>query len=235
MKSHKLRYALALLIVFLSPSLVFAETRYISDTLIISLRERASLSGEIISYLRSGDLLEILEEDDNGFILVKTTTGQQGWIQKKYTISEKPKDLIIAELEDKNSKLKAKIESISAASDTIKTSSQDLRKQLAEKDEEIDLLQGTISSLKEAVSKAEWKYEDLKQKSKGVEEIFDERDNLLNRLKTVDQEVALLRVENAELIQTDRLLWFLAGFGVFIVGWIMGKVFRRSKRRSLSL
>ncbi|MBU1640141.1 MAG: TIGR04211 family SH3 domain-containing protein [Proteobacteria bacterium] len=219
----------------MTPALILAEKRYISDILIVSLRDEASLRGEIIAYLKSGESLEILEENDEGFILVKTAAGKQGWIQKKYTIDEKPKDLIIAELEKKNEIFKAKLESFASNTDSLKTSSQTLKKQLIDKDEEIAKLEGTISSLKDAVKNAQWKYEDLKQKSQGVEEIFSERDNLLNQLKTADQEVALLRVANAELIQTDRLLWFLAGFGVFIVGWIMGKVFKRTRKRSLSL
>ena len=101
MKSRNWYCALALILVFLSPTLVCAEKLYISDTLIVSLRDSASLRGDVISYLRSGDLLEVLEEDEDGFILVQTSSGEQGWIPKKYTINEKPKDLIIADLEDR--------------------------------------------------------------------------------------------------------------------------------------
>jgi SH3 domain protein len=235
MKFRTWHCALTLFFVFLTPALVFAEKRYISDILIVSLRDEASLRGEIIAYLKSGEPLEIIEENDEGFIRVKTAAGEQGWIQKKYTIDEKPKDLIIAELEKKVEILKAKLEAFASNTDSLKTSSQTLKKQLTDKDEEIAKLEGTTSGLKDAVKNAQWKYEDLKQKSQGVEEIFSERDNLLNQLKTADKEVALLRLANAELIQTDRLLWFLAGFGIFIVGWIMGKVFKRTRKRSLSL
>lgn len=235
MKLPKWHYTLALLLVLLSPALVFAEKRYISDTLIVSLRDEASLRGNIISYLRSGDSLEIIEEHEDGFILVQTATGDQGWIQKKYTIDEKPKDLIIADLEKTVTTLKAQIKKAAGKTETLKATSQNITDQLRDKDQEIASLRNTISELTEAVKRAEGKYTDLRQKSQGVEEIFAERDALLARLKTVDQEVAMLRVENAELIQTERLLWFLAGFGVFLVGWIMGKVSRKSRRSGLSL
>ena len=131
--------------------------------------------------------------------------------------------------------LKNKLESAAASKASLKASAQSIKTEVRDKEKEVTQLQGTISDLEASVKNAESRYEDLKQKSQGVEEIFSERDKLHDQLKTVDNEVALLRVENAELIQTERILWFLAGFGVFIVGWIMGKVFKRSKRSSLTM
>ncbi len=235
MKSRNWHQALALILFLLSPSLVFAEKVYLSDTLIVSLRDSASLGGEVVSYLKSGDPLEVIKENEDGFILVQTATGEQGWLQKKYTIKTKPKDLIIADLEGRINSLQVQLESAVASSAALKASSRDSKAEVRDKEKEVARLLETIDELKEAVRTAEKKYEDLRQKSQNVVEISSERDNLLARLKTVDQEVALLRVENAELIQTDRILWFLAGFGVFLVGWLMGKISRKSRKRSLSM
>lgn len=235
MKSRNWHCALTLILVLLSPTLVYAEKVYVSDTLIVSLRDSASLSGNVISYLKSGDLLEVIEEDENGFVLVQTSSGEQGWIQEKYTINEKPKDLIIADLEVKITSLNNKLASAVASNSSLKTSLQNIKAKVVDKEKEAAQLQETIKDLEAAVKNVEKRYEDLKQKSQGVEEISSERDKLYDQLKAVDNEVALLRVKNAELVQTERILWFLAGFGVFIVGWIMGKVFRRSKRSSLTM
>ncbi|MEN8256536.1 MAG: TIGR04211 family SH3 domain-containing protein [Thermodesulfobacteriota bacterium] len=235
MKSPKWRYVLALLLIFLSPSLVCAEKRYISDTLIVSLRDTPSLRGNIISYLRSGDSFKIIEEKEDGFILVQTPKGDKGWIQKKYTIEEKPKDLIIADLKGKVQTLKKRLDSAASSTGTFKNSAKDLQGQLKDKAREIGQLEKQITGLEQSVKNAESKYEDLKEKAQGVEEIFGERDSLKAQVQDLDQEVEMLKVENTELLQTDRILWFLAGFGVFLVGWIMGKLSRKSRRSGLSL
>ncbi len=235
MKSRKLRYTLALLLILLTPTLVYAEKRYISDTLIVSLRDIPSLRGEVISYLRSGDLLEVIEENEDGFIRIRSPKGDEGWIQKKYTIDEKPKDLIIAGLESNVLSLKKRLDSSGTSNESLKMSVKDLQGQLKDKYNDINTLKQQIAELEQSVKKAEFKYTDLKEKAKGVEEIYAERDSLKERAQSLDQEVKMLKVENAELLQTDRILWFLAGFGVFLVGWIMGKLTRKSRRSGISL
>lgn len=234
MKSPHSPYALALLLL-LFPALVFAEKIYVSETLIVSMRDRASLQGEVVSYLKSGDLLEVIRKDEDGFVLVQTTSGEQGWVPEKYTITEKPKALLIAELEKEIKTLKARIEALASTTTVVKDSAQAYKIQIHDKEQEIAQLQKTIMTLKETAANAGKKYEDLREKSQDVEKIFAERDNLVARLKTADQEVDQLRSENAGLVQRDRQLWFLVGFGVFLVGWIMGKVFKRSRRSGLSL
>ncbi|MDA3785844.1 MAG: TIGR04211 family SH3 domain-containing protein [Deltaproteobacteria bacterium] len=228
-------YALALILLFLFPAVVFAEKLYVSETLIVSMRDRASLQGEVVSYLKSGDLLEVISRDEDGFVLVQTTSGERGWVPEKYTITEKPKALLIAELEKEIKSLKARLEALASTTTVVKDSAQAYKIQIHDKEQEIAQLQKTIMALKETAANAGQKYEDLREKSQDVEKIFAERDNLVARLKTADQEVDQLRSENAGLVQRDRQLWFLVGFGVFLVGWIMGKVFKRSRRGGLSL
>lgn len=234
MNFHKWHYALALFLIVLSPTLSFAEKRYVSDTLIVSLRATPSNLGEVLSYLKSGDSLNIIEENEEGFVLIETANGKQGWIPKKYTIDTIPKDLIIAGLEKKISNLNDKVASASKKAKAQNRSLQNIKTELDNKQKDVSQLQATISELKLSVKSAETKYDDLKQKTKGVVEIYSERDNLLARLQTREKEVAMLKIENADLVQTERLLWFLAGFGVFLVGWIMGK-FSRKTRRGLTM
>ncbi len=235
MKSPHSPYTLALILLLLFPTVVFAEKLYVSETLIVSMRDRASLQGEVVSYLKSGDLLEVIRKDEEGFVLVQTTSGEQGWVPEKYTITEKPKALLIAELEKEIKSLKARLEALASTTTVVKDSAQAYKIQIHDKEQEIAQLQKTILALKETAANASQKYEDLQEKSQGVEKIFTERDNLVARLKTADQEVVQLRSENAGLVQRDRQLWFLVGFGVFLMGWIMGKAFKRSRRGGLSL
>ncbi|MDR9500796.1 MAG: TIGR04211 family SH3 domain-containing protein [Desulfurivibrionaceae bacterium] len=235
MKSTHTPYTWALILLLLLPAVVFAEKLYVSETLVVAMRDRASLQGEVVSYLKSGDLLEVIGKDEDGFVLVQATSGEQGWFPEKYTITEKPKALLIAELENEIKNLRGRLEALASTTTAVKDSAQAYKIQIHDKEQEIAQLQKTIMTLKETAANASQKYEDLLEKSQNVEKIFAERDHLVARLKTADQEVAQLRSANAALVQRDRQLWFLAGFGVFLMGWIMGKVFKRSRRGGLSL
>lgn len=227
----------AFLLVFLlcAPCLVHAEQRYISDTLIVSLRDMGSPNGEIIAYLKSGDLLEVLQENEEGFLFVQTADGRQGWVQKKYTIDEKPKDVIIADLKEKAASLTSQLHSAADKQDGLKASLQSLKDVVRDKEAKILELHSQVAALTSSGQSAEEKYQALRQQSQDVEEIVRERDALQARLGTAEKEVERLRVVNEELLQRDRLFWFLAGFGVFLAGWIMGKIFRRQRRSGLSL
>jgi len=93
-----------------------------------------------------------------------------------------------------------------------------------------------ISVTETAVTEAKANYTDLQEKSKGVEDVYQHRDELLGRHAEMKQKIAFLEAENDELVQTGRILWFLAGFGVFLIGWLMGKVGgRRQRQSSLSM
>jgi SH3 domain protein len=68
---------------------VFAETRYVSDQLEVTLRRGPTLSHAILRMLKSGTPVEVLEVDkESGRIQVKTNNGQEGWILTRYLSAE---------------------------------------------------------------------------------------------------------------------------------------------------
>jgi SH3 domain protein len=69
----------------------------------------------------------------------------------------------------------------------------------------------------------------LKTESKGVNELMNERDNLKTLNGRLSTETEYFRKENSRLKRLEILWWFLAGAGVFFVGWITGRVSRKKK------
>ena len=86
---------------------VFADTRYVSDRLIISVRSGQNNKNNVLGYIRSGTPVDVLEED-GPYLKIKTENGIEGWVQAQYIISEQPKALIVRDLRNEINNLKKK-------------------------------------------------------------------------------------------------------------------------------
>ncbi|HTV51576.1 MAG TPA: TIGR04211 family SH3 domain-containing protein [Steroidobacteraceae bacterium] len=65
------------------------EMRYVSDTLIVGLTANADGTGERVATVRSGDTLEVLEQQDER-THVRLGSGEEGWIKTSYLSSDPP-------------------------------------------------------------------------------------------------------------------------------------------------
>lgn len=217
------------------PTASLAETRYVSDLLVISLRQEPSRTGSLIGHLRTGDALDVLATTEDGYIMVRTSQGDEGWVAKRYTTDELPKAQLIKKLKHEianlGEKKKKQLEEIAS----LNTALNEAQDQLTNLEKQLHEMADVEQQASNKVAAAEAKYTDLLEKSKGVNEVYAERDSLLEQQGSMQQKIAFLEAENQDLVQTGRILWFLAGFGVFLVGWLMGRAGRRVRHSSLSL
>jgi len=89
----------------------WAETRYISDQLVVSLREQPQDGSETIVYLKTDTPVEVLEVGEQ-YIQVKTKNGEVGYIQKSYLTEKIPKATVISRLTRENQGLKERIQEL---------------------------------------------------------------------------------------------------------------------------
>ena len=62
-----------------------AQSLYVSDELVITLRTGPSTGNAIVTNLRSGDLVEVLEVDaDSGYSRVRAGDGSEGWALSRF-------------------------------------------------------------------------------------------------------------------------------------------------------
>ena len=222
-----------ILSIFIQPAA--AETRYVDDQLIITLRMGKSSQHKILKTLKTGTPLEILNEEDETYLKVRTQDGTEGYVLRQYVSANPPKSQRIAELERLNSSLQKKISSLEAANSNLKTQINSYQENYQQEVSSISVKSAELEkNLEQAMINerimAE-KYDTLLAQSENVVEITAERDLLSEQSKKLQADVAVLSEKNEKLSDARMVKWFLAGGGVFFFGWIIGKISRKKRSR----
>jgi SH3 domain protein len=223
---------LFVLFILLSVSVTYADKRYVSDMLMITLRTGQGQEYKVIKSLKTDTPVEVLEESES-YLRVRTDEGEEGWVAKQYITPEVPKSVIIEGLKEETSKLNARIEELEKDQASLLEQFEVATQRHAAKVEELDK---NASSSKEEASRLKIKLAQITEKhntlinqSKNVVDLISEQKRLQAENVNLNTRVEHFQKENTDLRSTRRLQWFLAGGGVFFIGWIAGKVSRKKK------
>lgn len=219
---------------FCNATAAWAETRYISDQLVVSLREQPQDGSEAIVYLKTDTPVEVLEVGEQ-YMRVKTKNGEIGYIQKSYLTKETPKATVISRLTRENEGLKERIRELEKQYREAFSKGDEAQKNILSELEEARL---QIAKLEKALLNSETElaertqaYEALKKNSENIIDITAERDRLRLSHEELTTAVTSLDEERKELLKKETIQWFLTGAGVLFLGWVIGK-FSRSRRKS---
>ena len=212
---------LLLLALFVAGSAA-ADTRYVTDQLIITLRQGMGNQYKILKTLHTGAPLQVLGEQGK-YLEVQTEDGTQGYVLKQYVTSEIPKPLIIARQKKELDQLRQQVVQLQQNQSSSAAKAHSLQSQAGD-------LQDSLDKAQQQLKTVTTQYNDLRQKAQNVVQLANERDRLSTKNKELVTQVATLSKENQQMLHTGMIRWFLAGAGVFFGGWILGKVSRRKKR-----
>lgn len=196
-----------LVLVWVAVGLAHADRRYVSDSLIVTLREAPRKDGMALRKLGTGTPVEVLEESGR-YLRVRTEEGEEGWVGKQYISSEVPKPIIIAGLRKEIDLLKARIKEFETGGNPM-----------------LDELEAAKQSHLAKVKELE----------ESVVKIIGERSRLRKANDQLHRDIEHLQKEIADLKGTGKLRWFLAGAAVFCLGLIAGQVARRKKKYYIDL
>lgn len=130
---------------------VSAETGYVSDMLILSVREGPGRQYNILSTIRSNAAVEILEKEENYF-KVKIESGEVGWVERRYISPELPKTMIIDRLERKIESLEQEKTALNEARAEIQDNNETLTTRNDQLEEQNSTLSEQNSSLTQKIS-----------------------------------------------------------------------------------
>lgn len=224
---------LVAVLLLLSVTTVLAETIYIGDRLVVTVRETPSDNAEVLTTLQTDEAVELLEEGDTYF-KVRTQSGLEGYIKQQYLSRERPKTDIIAELERQIARQKKAVAELQATLEqkdsVIAESRSELEQEVANLKQQLSDSTAELGASREELANLRQEYETLKEASDNVVEIVNEREELQKENERLTDELNTLREDNVYLLTTFYIKWFLAGAGVLFVGWLLGKSARKKRR-----
>jgi len=220
-------------IVSVSMNSVFADTRYVSDRLIISVRDGQDQNASVLGYLETAAPVEILEENED-FLRIRTEDGIEGWVRTQYIVSEKPKVLIIEDLKNEIEALNKEIQTIKndqdSASNTLSESKKMYQENIKELKEEVNINQKFAAKAKSDFIELNKKYTNLLNHSKNTEKLIGEVENLKKLNSELNTEVKSLRKDRKNPLKSNRMQSFIAGAGVLLFGFILGGSAKKRKK-----
>ncbi|MGD9233822.1 MAG: TIGR04211 family SH3 domain-containing protein [Desulfobacterales bacterium] len=216
-----------------STTSVFADTRYVSDRLIISVRDGQNPDAAVLGYIETATPVDILEEKED-FLKIRTEDGLEGWVRAQYIVSEKPKVLIIEDLKNEIKVLNKDFENLKNGQDdtsnTLLKTKKMYQEKIEELEEEVDINQKFAAKAKNDFIQLNKKYTSLLKHSTNTEELISQVDKLKKLNAELNTEVKRLGKDRKNPLKSNRIQSFIAGAGVLLFGFILGGSVRKKKR-----
>lgn len=207
-------------LLFFCGSFSFAATWHVQPHSEVPLRSGQGTDYRILEMVPDGTKVEMIQEDEF-WSKVRTPKGKEGWIIKRYLSNERPLQEVVAALTENNSRLKTREEGVQQelleVSAARSACAEELKACLAERDD----LQA--------------KYQALLQDSADVMLIKRQSEEAAREIEKMRLKLAVVEKENLALQKNRTVFWFLAGGGVLLVGWILGRFAGGSRKRKPSL
>ncbi|MBU0664848.1 MAG: TIGR04211 family SH3 domain-containing protein [Proteobacteria bacterium] len=203
-------YFIVFLLAFLaSAPTAIAETYSVSNDSEVPVRSGQGTEYKIVSLLQNGEPVDSLEE--NGYwIKIRTSTGREGWMLKRYLASSPSVDDAFS----------LPVNSNRPETQTKKNNST-AEHQPIPPQPETNFLPDDIQLPQADTSIAP--------------QIGQQQKERENEIKELRDKLAEVTMENQALRKDERIQWFLAGGGVLVIGWLIGLITCRSRRRKPSL
>ncbi|WP_161939928.1 TIGR04211 family SH3 domain-containing protein [Dissulfuribacter thermophilus] len=206
---------------FLFPSTLLAleGKYYVVPKAELPIRSGKGTNYKILAIVKEGTSVEVLRED-GPWANVRLADGKEGWILSRYLSSEEPPRKQVKMLRDQLSLLKNELSS-------TQTRLAKLREQLKACEAEKE---GCLAKQSDITNK----YNLLLTDSKNVTTLKAKYEKQLLEIDRLKNELTILRRENSQLKNDQNVKWFLAGSGVLILGWIVGYLLGRRRKRRFS-
>jgi len=207
----------ALLMVFGSQVLAQDATRYISEELEVGVRTGKTLQNRIIRTARGGEQVTVVQQDNDGYSLVRFANGTEGWILTRY-LQDQPHS------RDRLAEVEAELAEIRSGSD-------DQASRVAQLLDERRVLESERDSLQQRIGALESELTELRDVASRPQEIRAQNAQLREALLEAQNSADDFRRQVEVLRGDNQRKWFMTGALVTVGSLIFGILLTRLPRR----
>lgn len=195
-----------------------ATQNYITDEFEVTLRSGTSTTNEILSLLKSGQAVTLVEQDlVSGYSLVITEAGIQGYVLNRYLVSLpsakqrlEALQLSAADQVQANLSLEAEVEGLQSRLSTQQSDNKRLEQALLASQKELDRVKAAAES---------------------TLQVIENNSTLEASLGELQEQNSNLSEENAALQDSTQLDWLIRGGGITLVAFLIGILVTRIRWR----
>ncbi len=201
---------------------VWAETVYVTDQMKFTLRASENNRSKILRMLPTGAALTVINKnDETGYTQVKTYSGIEGYILTRHTQDKPVSSWYLDKANKQLETLQQEYQKIQDELSQIKNNNQNA---LASNDD-----------LTQERDRLSLELNDLKITAANAVQLKHQRDELQERVITVERELQQIKREKQTLEDSTNQDWFLYGGALSLFGVILGFVLPKlSWRRKTS-
>lgn len=221
----------ACLLIFIVYGSAAAQTLWVKPSSEITMRRGKGTDFKIISVIRDGTPISLISEEDD-WAKIRLESGREGWVLRRYLsdtppLKEQVERLNIEkqELVLTNQTLKERYENLTAEKEQVE---ERLTSQRAHIEEQFKACVADRDSISNEYTTLQADTADVIQTKKDLKAARAKTESL-------EKELSRYKQENERLTKNETLKWFLAGGGVLLLGWLIGLISRRSRKKRPSL
>lgn len=200
---------LAFALVLISGIAFAGPTRYVTSDLQIDMRSGPTTQHRILKFLDAGEAVESLEANTDGWTLIRTRGGEEGWVLTRYL--------------QNGPGYKEQLERATASVDRLQQDVQQLRKTVGEERQRANTAEARGAELSTANEQMK---QQLAEAGRGLA-LSQENKDLKQRLVDAQREIQDLKTEVNRLGDRSQRDWFVTGAAVVFAGFIVGIVVTR--------
>ena len=198
-----------------------AETRYVSDTLEITMRSGKGTSFGITRMLRSGTPVEVLNVDKkSGYTQVRTNSGKEGWVLSRFLMKGQAARERLATAEKKLAELELENRKLATATAALK--------------EEKGALETNLAALEGESRGVSQELAEIRRTASSALAIDSENKGMKGRMVSLERQLQTVQQENEALKDRTARDWFMVGAAVVLLGIIVGLIIPKIRFRKKS-
>jgi SH3 domain protein len=200
-------------ILLFCPGLLWAKTMFVTDRIEVGLRSGIGLEHRILTTLKSGDRVEVLEGDKN-WSKVKLPDGTSGWIASRFLVD------------------RVRPAAEAQSPEELRAAKEINQRLIREKEVLVQEKNGLLKELEEVKKMVQAvRQEKTKQLAPELADLTAKNEQLNREIDSYKRQMAALGQRSKGQPLSDQVKWFLAGAAVLIIGLFLGWLLTRGRRK----